>query len=251
MKEELLHIGPVTIYGYGLMIAIGVVACYLVMEYRARKLGMKEEKVLGLVFSCVLGGFLGAKVLYFITEFSDIVKNPSLLLNLSDGFVVYGGILGGIFVGYLYCRFQKLKFLEYFDLAMPSVALAQGVGRIGCFLAGCCYGVETEEGFGITFHNSSFAPNGVPLFPTQLVSSALDFLHFGILLWVSGKKKADGQVAACYLIFYSLGRFILEFFRGDLIRGSVGALSTSQFISIFTFLGGCLLVWICARRKTR
>ena len=136
MKEELLHIGPVTIYGYGLMIAIGVVACYLVMEYRARKLGMKEEKVLGLVFSCVLGGFLGAKVLYFITEFSDIVKNPSLLLNLSDGFVVYGGILGGIFVGYLYCRFQKLKFLEYFDLAMPSVALAQGVWKNRLFSGG-------------------------------------------------------------------------------------------------------------------
>lgn len=249
MKEELLHIGPFTIYGYGLMIAIGVISCYLVMEYRAKKLGMKEEKILGLVICCLLGGFLGAKVLYFITEFQEILQDPGILLNLSDGFVVYGGILGGILSGCLYCRFQKLNFLEYFDLAMPSVALAQGFGRIGCLLAGCCYGVETDSVFGITFQNSSFAPNGVSLFPTQIFSSVLDFLHFFLLLWIAKHKTAQGQVAGFYLIFYSLGRFLLEFFRGDLIRGSVGVLSTSQFISIFTFLGGCLLVWLCTRKR--
>ena len=133
---------------------------------------------------------------------------------------------------------------------MPSIALAQGIGRIGCLLAGCCYGKETDSFLSITFQNSDFAPNGVTLIPTQIYASLLDFLHFGILLFIARRKKADGEVAACYLLFYSAGRFILEFFRGDLIRGSVGILSTSQFISIFTGIGGLvMLLWVLGRNK--
>ena len=124
----------------------------------------------------------------------------------------------------LYCYIKKTDFWKYFDLVMPSVALAQGFGRIGCLLAGCCYGRETNSIFSITFQNSDFAPNHVALIPTQIYSSVLDFLHFVILLYIARDKKKDGQVAACYLIFYSIGRFVLEFFRGDLIRGSVGML---------------------------
>ena len=125
---------------------------------------------------------------------------------------------------------------------MPSVALAQGFGRIGCLLAGCCYGKETSDAFSITFHRSDFAPNGVALVPTQIYSSILDFLHYGLLLLILRSQKKDGETAAAYLIFYSAGRFVLEFFRGDLARGSVGVLSTSQFISVFTFLAGIVLL---------
>ena len=132
---------------------------------------------------------------------------------------------------------------------MPSVALAQGFGRIGCLLAGCCYGKETDSIFSITFHESEFAPNNVPLIPTEIYSSILDFVHFGLLLYIAGRKKRDGQVAACYLIFYSLGRFALEFLRGDLIRGNVGMLSTSQFISLFTGAAGVIIL-ILRSRKT-
>ena len=132
---------------------------------------------------------------------------------------------------------------------MPSVALAQGFGRIGCFLAGCCYGRETDSIFSVTFRNSDFAPNHVALIPTQIYSSLLDFLHCLVLLMIAGKQKKDGQVAACYLIFYSLGRFVLEFFRGDLVRGSVGVLSTSQFISLFTGAAGAIMLVVLSRRK--
>lgn len=134
---------------------------------------------------------------------------------------------------------------------IPSVALAQGFGRIGCFLAGCCYGKEAEGWLSVTFHNSDFAPNGVALVPTQIYSSILDFVHFAVLLYIARHKKAHGQVAACYMIFYSAGRFCLEFFRGDLIRGSVGSLSTSQFISIFIFAAGILLLTgVSGKKKT-
>ena len=179
------------------------------------------------------------------------VRDPHYILDtISDGFVVYGGIIGGILAGCLYCYIKKTDFWKYFDLVMPSVALAQGFGRIGCLLAGCCYGRETNSIFSITFQNSDFAPNHVALIPTQIYSSVLDFLHFGILLYIARHKKKDGQVAACYLIFYSIGRFVLEFFRGDLIRGSVGMLSTSQFISLFILVAGILILVIRSKKKT-
>lgn len=254
MKNELFSIGPFTVYGYGAMIAIGILAAYIVTEYRARKQQLDYEQIAYITIWCVLGGFLCAKFLFWITEWKSIVEDPRFFLEtLSDGFVVYGGIIGGILTGYMYSRAKKLDFWKYFDLVMPSIALAQGFGRIGCLLAGCCYGKETEAILAITFHDSDFAPNGVALVPTQIFSSILDFVHFGILIFISKYKRADGQVAAFYLIFYSMGRFILEFLRGDLERGSIGMLSTSQFIGIFTCVAGMGLLIrqdIKARRRS-
>lgn len=245
MKNELLTIGPVTIYGYGLMIAIGALSAYITTEYRAKKRGMKYELVFNLFIWALVGGMIGAKVLYYITQLKEIIADPSLLLDISHGFVVYGGIIGGIFSGYLFIRKHKLNFLEYFDLVMPSIALAQGFGRLGCVLAGCCYGNETDSAFHIIFRESDFAPNNVPLIPTQPISSALDFLNFFALIFIAKRSKAKGQVAGFYLTFYSAGRFVLEFFRGDLERGAIGPLSTSQFIAIFLFLIGIAIIIGC------
>ncbi len=249
MKNELLTIGPVTLYGYGLMIAIGALSAYITSEYRAKKRGMQYELIFNLFIWALLGGILGAKLLYYITQIKEIIANPSLLLDISNGFVVYGGIIGGIFSGFLFTRKHKLNFLEYFDLVMPSIALAQGFGRIGCVLAGCCYGHETESAFHIMFHESKLAPNDIPLIPTQPISSALNFLNFFALILIAKKTKAKGQVAGFYLTFYSAGRFIIEFFRGDLERGTIGALSTSQFISIFLFIAGLAIVIISGVRS--
>ena len=242
MKNELFSIGPFTVHGYGLMIAIGILVAYVTAEYRAKKHGLDPDKIFYLVIWAVVGGFAGAKVLYFLTRLKDIMENPRVLLDLADGFVVYGGIIGGIYSAMAYCRIKKMPFLKYFDLVMPSVALAQGFGRIGCFLAGCCYGRETDSALGIVFHNSSYAPNDVKLLPTQLISSGLDFLLCAVLILLDRKKKGDGQIAGAYLVLYSIGRFILEFYRGDLIRGNVGALTTSQFIAIFVALAGVVLI---------
>lgn len=125
-------------------------------------------------------------------QLKEFLQNPQEIIG-SEGFVVYGGIIGGILVGWLYCTIKKLKFLTYFDLMMPSIALAQGFGRIGCLLAGCCYGKETTGSLAITFTDSAFAPNHVPLIPTQIYSSILDFAHFFLLLYVAKHKKADGS----------------------------------------------------------
>lgn len=243
MKNELFTIGPFTVYGYGLMIAVGVFSAWLVTDYRAKKQRMDRDHVFSLIIWCLLGGIVCSKLLFWITEWKTILNDPRYLMDtLAGGFVVYGGIIGGILAGCLYCFCKKINFWKYFDLMMPSVALAQGFGRIGCLLAGCCYGRETNSVLAITFQNSDFAPNHVALIPTQIYSSMLDFAHFFVLLYISRHKKKDGQVAACYLIFYSIGRFVLEFFRGDLIRGSVGGLSTSQFISLFILAAGLAII---------
>ena len=251
MHNELITIGNITIYGYGLMIAIGIFVAYLMAEYRAKKFELDSEPVFLILICAVVFGFLGAKLLYYITIFDQILKTPSLLwTGLADGFVVYGGIITGILAVAVYCRIKKLPFLRYMDLVIPSVALAQGFGRIGCFLAGCCYGKATDSAFSITFTHSHYAPNNIALFPSQLVSSAFDFLHFFVLCALARKNKTPGKIGAFYLIFYSIGRFIIEFFRGDLERGNVGSLSTSQFISIFVAIAGILMLLFLSKKKT-
>ncbi|MCI8838389.1 MAG: prolipoprotein diacylglyceryl transferase [Hungatella sp.] len=242
MKNDLFSIGGFTIHGYGLMIGMGFLSAYLLSDHRARKKGLDPDHVFGLAIWVIMIGLVSAKLLYYITTIDDILRDPSLLLDIANGFVVYGGIIGGILGGYGYCRKYKLNFLRYADLILPAVALAQGFGRIGCFLAGCCYGMETTGPLAVVFRDSAYAPNGVRLLPTQLLSSGLNFLHFFLLLWLSQKTKRDGQVAATYLILYSAGRFGMEFFRGDLIRGTVGSLTTSQFISLFAAAAGIVML---------
>ena len=246
------HIGPITIHGYGLMIAIGIIAALLLADYRGKKKGLDTDFIFDLGIICAIGGFLGARILFCIVEFKSMIADPKMFLDVTSGLVVYGGIIGGILTGYLVCKWKKKHFMSYFDLVMPSIALAQGFGRIGCFLAGCCYGRETTSKFGIVFQNSQFAPNHVALIPTQLMSSAFDFILAGVLVWYAREQREDGKVAGLYVIFYSIGRFLIEFLRND-ERGSVGALSTSQFIAIFLLLLGIVLFWndkIFKRKKS-
>lgn len=252
MHNELFSIGPITFYGYGLMIAIGIMAAYLNTERLAKKAGLDHEPVFSILIIGVGFGILGAKLLYYITVLDEIIVNPRILLNISDGFVVYGGVILGIVAAAVYCRKKGLPFLNYLDCAAPSIALAQGFGRIGCFLAGCCYGTQMDLPISITFTHSSYAPNGVPLFPSQIVSSVFDFLNFAVLCVLLRHNKQPGKIGAYYLIFYSIGRFIIEFFRGDLERGNVGALSTSQFISVFVAIAGVVMVvWLNRKEKEK
>lgn len=250
MKYKLFEMGPISVYSYGLMIAIGIVAAFFAADMRAKKYGLVGDHVYGLGFTGLVGGILGAKLLFYITEIKEVIANPKMLLNFSEGFVVYGGIIGGLLGAYLYLRVKKLSVLKYFDLAIPSLALAQGFGRIGCFLAGCCYGRETDAWYGVMFHDSPFAPNGVSLIPTQLISSTADFGHFALLLWITKRKKTDGVVAAAYVIFYSIGRSLIELLRND-PRGNVSVFSTSQFISIFMLVIGIVMVFVLKKREEK
>ena len=141
---------------------------------------------------------------------------------------------------YLYCRRKKWNIIEMIDITVPGLAIAQGFGRIGCFLAGCCYGEETTSPLGVVFPENSLAPSGIHIHPTQIYSSIFDFLLGFILLYYSKKERKNGKVMGLYLIIYSIGRFLVEFLRDD-SRGNVGVLSTSQFIAIFTLVLGIII----------
>lgn len=238
MYNEILTIGPVTIHGYGLMIGLGVMAALLLGDYRSKKFGLNGDHIYGMTFSAVILGFIAARILFIITEWKDFLQNPMQYLA-GAGFVVYGGIIGGALTIYGFCKIKKIDMLAYLDLMIPSVALAQAFGRVGCFLAGCCYGRETDSLLGVVFTNSDFAPNGVKLLPTQLFMAGGDLVIMAVLLWYAAKRPMRGRTSALYLMLYSIGRFIIEFFRND-DRGTVGMLSTSQFIAVFTLIAGVL-----------
>jgi phosphatidylglycerol:prolipoprotein diacylglycerol transferase len=245
MYNDLFSIGSVTIHGYGLMIAVGFAFAIIISYVRAKAYGLRKNAVIDIALLAMIFGFLGAKLLYVIVEYKAFFADPISVLG-SDGFVIYGGIIGGVTAALIYCRIKKISFMSYFDLAIPSVAVAQGFGRIGCFLAGCCYGCESTT-LGVIFPEGSIAPAGIPLLPTQLFSSAGDFLIALVLVLYARKSKIKGNVGALYLLLYGAGRFVIEFFRSD-VRGSVGILSTSQFISIFFILGAVVMFFINAKR---
>lgn len=249
MYNEILTIGPVTIHGYGLMIGLGVMAALLLGDYRAKKFGLNGDHIYGMTFSAVILGFVAARILFIITEWENFLQNPMQYFS-GAGFVVYGGIIGGALTIYGFCKIKKISMLSYLDLMIPSVALAQGFGRVGCFLAGCCYGKETDSALGVVFTNSDFAPNGVKVLPTQLFMAGGDILLMAVLLWYAAKRPMRGQTSALYLILYSIGRFVIEFLRND-DRGTVGVLSTSQFIAVFTFIVGLLGFFVIAPKLNR
>jgi len=159
-----------------------------------------------------------------------------------------GGILAGLLTAYLYCRKKGLIFAQWLDIMLPPVAVAQGFGRLGCFMAGCCYGLPTDSCLGVVFPAGSGAPAGIPLWPTQLFSAGGDFLIAAILLLYDRKEHPKGQVGILYLLLYAVGRFAIEFFRND-PRGNVGFLSTSQFISVFMVIAVVIYLVVQKKRK--
>ena len=231
---------------YGLIIFIGIfIGAIIAIFYFSKFFSIPRQDILFCILYAVIGVGVGAKILYIFTNIPFLIENyqtldffETFLRMLRGGFLFYGGLLGGILGVFIYAKQFKISFKNLLLILLPVVPLVHGIGRIGCLCAGCCYGME-YSGFGaITFHNSPLAPNNVPLFPMQIVEAICNFIIF-IVLCVSYKKFLGTYTTlALYLVLYSIVRFILEFFRGDLIRGFYFSLSTSQWISIVLFVIG-------------
>ena len=247
MYNDLFSIGKITIHSYGVCTTIALLSALALACRRARKKGLNDDICWGILFSGIILGYLGSKITYILVEWKSFIANPIMFFQ-DSGWVVIGGLLGGVLGAFLYCRFKHVEFMPYFDLCVPSVALAQGFGRIGCFMAGCCYGRPTDSPIGIAFTHSNYAPNGVKLIPTQLISSGLDFLNMFVLIFIASKTKKKGVVAAFYIIFYTIGRFFVEMLRDD-GRGSIGIFSTSQFFSIVLIVPGIILLIFSLKSK--
>ena len=133
MKPILFQFSFIKIYGYGLMIMIGIIAALCLLSYRSKKEQYNEDSVWNMAILIIICGLIGGKLVYIITDIKEILQNPSVLKNIGNGFVIYGAIIGGILGVYIYSRKKAWNTLSVLDLLVPSLPLAQGFGRIGCF----------------------------------------------------------------------------------------------------------------------
>lgn len=228
---------------YGLMILIGLIVGISVGLLLCKREKKDINDFILLISFAGLGALIGAKLLYLIVSLPEIDINRFFTdykyfhAYMQGGFVFYGGVIGGMISCYIGSKATKIDIKEYLSISMPGIAFAHGFGRLGCNLAGCCYGIYYDGPFSRIYEHSLFAPNHVHLFPVQVVEAIFEFMIAFILLYVYFKITTRYDVMTMiYLTSYSLIRFILEFFRGDAVRGFVGILSTSQVISLLILI---------------
>jgi phosphatidylglycerol:prolipoprotein diacylglycerol transferase len=236
---ELLKLGPITVYTYGVLLAAAYLLGLKLAMTRARSRGLDPNRALDLGIAIIVAALVGAKLLLVLVDFDKFRQNPAEILSIvRAGGVFYGGLIAAVAVAFWYMWRHRMPLWTTCDVFAPGIALGHAVGRLGCLMAGCCYGRETHVPWAITFTNPEAAANvgtplGVPLHPTQLYESAAEALILVLLLWTEKKGRPfEGRTFWSYLVLYGISRFVIEFFRGD-ERGIVfGTISTSQFISL-------------------
>jgi len=231
-----IHIGSLSLPMYGLCTMVGTVFALLAV-FKLRKKGspLSEDNLLDALIWAILLGFLCAKVLYFIVEPPKMPHSWRELWDLiSAGLVFYGGLLGGLLGLFLVSRKTKKNMITFTDLMAPCFCLAHAGGRVGCLMAGCCYGMEYTGPCAVVL-------DGVSRLPTQIMEAIFLVILSAVLIAVYLKKPRRGVVTGLYMTIYAVWRFVIEFFRAD-YRGNVGPLSTSQFISLFILAFGVYLL---------
>jgi len=242
-----IHVFGLKIPSYGLMMAIAFITAIVFSYIRAKKAGKNPDTILDLAIAAIILGLGSAYLLYiFVTyplsEIWNSIKSGSFAVFKDGGLVFYGGVIGGALavIGYLKL-IKKERVWDYAAIIVPTIPLAHALGRVGCFLAGCCYGKCVHTPISVIYENPiGGAPVGVPVFPIQLVEAACNIVVFVILMLYVGKKLKRGSVLFLYMILYGIERFVLEYFRYDEIRGIFLGLSTSQWISIAMVIIGVI-----------
>jgi len=220
MHPVIVKLGPLTIYSYGLMVAIAFLLGIYIARIEARRKNIKIDLVYDLSFYLVIGSLVGARLYYLIfSNPSSFIKDPASIFKVwQGGLAIHGAILGGVVAGLIFCKFYKVGFWKFADLVAPSIILGQAVGRIGCFLNGCCYGVPTESMFGIRFPEDSLAwitYNGLAVHPTQLYEFILNIIGFFVLWAMRKRMKFEGGLFLFYLMIYNSMRIAVASLRGD------------------------------------
>jgi phosphatidylglycerol:prolipoprotein diacylglycerol transferase len=256
MYPRLLEIGPLTLYSYGLLLAVAYLAGLQLALVRARARGMDGNRVMDLGIWIIVSALVGAKALLLIVDWEQFSRNPRELLSLAQsGGVFYGGLILAVVVALWYIRRHKLPMWTTTDVFAPGIALGHVIGRMGCFLAGCCWGKPADLPWGVTFTDPFAAANvGTPLHvelhPTQLYESGAELLILvGLLAFEKRGRPFPGRTFWTYMLVYAISRFVIEIYRGD-PRGFLfgGALSTSQFISVLLVPLSLAMLWYLSRR---
>ena len=231
-----IHIGSLSLPMYGLCTMAGTILA-LIAVFRLRRKGspISEDNLLDALIWAIVLGFVCSKLLYFIVDPPEMPHSWREVWDLiTAGLVFYGGLLGGLLGLVFVSRKTKKNIITYTDLMTPCFCLAHAGGRVGCLMAGCCYGVEYAGPCAVVL-------NGVSRLPTQLMEAVFLVALSACLIAVFLKKPRRGTVTGVYMTVYAVWRFIIEFFRAD-ERGAVGPLSTSQFISLFILAFGVYLL---------
>jgi len=245
---------------YGVLFAVAVLVAWSWFMRRTRAMGLPEDQLFNQTFYSLLGGIFGAKALLILVDLPYYLEHPAAILGtLRSAGVLLGGIVVGGIVYTLYGRKHDLPLLRLLDAIAAPVALAQAIGRLGCFCAGCCWGLPAaaDNPFAVTFtHQAASTARaflGVPLVPTQLIQLVHDLLLSGLLTWMWRRDRLPrGSVFWLYIMIYSVGRSVIEMWRGDVSRGLYfnELLSTSQLVSIVGFvLAASMLVRGFLRRR--
>jgi phosphatidylglycerol:prolipoprotein diacylglycerol transferase len=200
------------------------------------------------------GLLIGAKLFGIFTGLINaLVNNNTITINtfLNTGIVFYGGLFGFIAAFIIICKIWNKK-LDYrvIDIAVVTIPLFHFWGRLGCFFAGCCYGIETQSKFSILYTTYSHIEEKsitVSRFPVQLIEASINLAIFFILIILLFKERQKGHLLLVYFFIYALIRIILEFFRGDLIRGVWNSISFGQTISIIILI--CCSIFLIKLRK--
>jgi len=254
MLPKLISIGDFFLPTYGLLVTIGFLTGLWLATRLARRDGLNADDVVNLAVYCALSGIFGAKLLMFIQDFNYYRRNPGEILSvatLQAGGIFYGGLVAALGVAWWFLRKKKLPALRTADAFAPGLALGHAIGRVGCFAAGCCWGLECGRPWAVTFTNPESnrmfgTPLFVPLHPTQLYEAAAEALIAFALWRRSLVPHKPGLIIGLYLAMYSSVRFVVEFFRAhDAANPFGGPLSASQWIALGL---AALGLWILRRR---
>lgn len=241
-----------TLHTFGVLLALAYGSALWWVVRSAKREGLDSDKIMSLCFWAIGGALLGAKALLVIRTLPQYTADPSQLFSkslLESAGDFYGGFLGALAaVAIFFWRNPELRVWQVSDLCAPAIALGQGIGRIGCFMAGDDYGRETTVPWAVQFTDREArtiggAPLYTPLHPVQLYESFFCFALFAFLVWFARRKRFEGQVILAYALVYAAGRFVIEYFRGDADRGFLfgDALSTSQFIAVLIAVTAAIL----------
>lgn len=245
-----IYIGSFALQSYGICMAAGFTAAFLLSLRRVRKRGGSYEQILMIAAAALLAAFALARITFRVFSYGT----GRLLREMAagdvsgcvrGGFVWYGGLIGGIAGALILIRVCRLDLDVYACSIVPCIPLGHAFGRLGCLLAGCCYGLPYEGPLAV---RSAQAGLSQTLFPIQAVEALCDFILFAILSVYTRKPRNGLLILGIYLILYSIARFVIEFFRGDTVRGIWLGFSTSQWIAVFLILA-CPIMILCYRKR--
>ena len=252
MFPNLFSIGPLTLHTYGLLVAMGFIVGILVTVWIGKRQGFDQQQIMDMGIIIILCAIIGSRLGYVIIDFPHFWNHPIDILKIWEGGVVFsGGTILVILVMFFYIRRHNLAFWQIADLWAPAAAIGQAIGRVGCFMAGCCFGKATDLWWGVTFtHPKSLAPLNEMLHPTQLYSSLSGLIIFGILMTLHTKKRFEGQVFLWFLILHSTSRLLIERFRGD-ERGIIMGIdmSMTQLVAILLLVAAVVGLFIKKSEK--